>query len=115
MCQGMTVKRKTAGEVDLADKGQTSQRKLEINGSAGYAPCAHKQVHARTHPRVHTPGKHTIVEFDAKIDLSGARQKNLRETYRQTQHTNETLPPLYLTDYIQGAPQQSPPPISLSS
>lgn len=38
MCQGMTAKRKTAGEVDLADKGQTSQRKREISGSAGLHP-----------------------------------------------------------------------------
>ncbi len=79
MCQGMTGKRKTAGEVDLADKGQTSQRKLEINGSAGYAPCAHKRERTHTHSN-----KHTTLQFDAKIDLSGARQKNLSKTYRQT-------------------------------
>lgn len=79
MCQGMTAKRETAGEVDLADKGQTSHRKLEINGSAGCAPCAHKQAHTYTRSN-----QHTMLQFEGKIDLSGARQKNLRKTYRQT-------------------------------
>ena len=49
-------KRKMAGEVDLADKGQTSQRKLEINGSAGYTPCAHKQAHTHTLRKTHDAG-----------------------------------------------------------
>lgn len=79
MCQGMTAKRETAGEVDLADKGQTSHRKLEINGSAGCTPYAHKQAHTYTHSN-----QHTMLQFEGKIDLSGARQKNLRKTYRQT-------------------------------
>lgn len=48
MCQRMTVKRKTAAEVDLPDKGQTSQRRLEINGSAGCTPL-HSTTTAFTH------------------------------------------------------------------
>lgn len=39
VCQGMTVKRRMAGEVDQADKGQTSPQKLEINAFPGTAPC----------------------------------------------------------------------------
>lgn len=50
MCQRMTVKRKTAAEVDLPDKGQTSQRRLEINGSAGCTPLHSQQpLHSHTH------------------------------------------------------------------
>lgn len=79
MCQGMTAKRGTAGEVEPADKGQTSHRKLEINGSAGCAPCARKQAHTYTHSN-----QHTTLQFDGRVDLSGARQKNLRQTHRQT-------------------------------
>lgn len=91
MCQGMTVKRETAGEVDLADKGQTSHRKLEINGSAGYAPCTHKQAHRPSHMQC----------CSLKIYLSGDHQENLMHTDKhmkgQTEaHTNETLPLLYL-------------------
>lgn len=91
MCQGMTVKRETAGEVDLADKGQTSHRKLEINGSAGYAPCTHKQAHRPSHMQC----------YSLKIYLSGDHQENLMHTDKhmkgQTEaHTNETLPLLYL-------------------
>lgn len=49
MCQGMTAKGKTAREVDLTDKGQTSQQNLEINGLADSAPRTHKQVHIPTY------------------------------------------------------------------
>lgn len=38
---------------------------------------------AHTHTHAHS-NKHIMLQFDAKIDLSGARQKNLRKTYRQT-------------------------------
>lgn len=94
MCQGMTAKRETAGEVDLADKGQISHRKLEISGSAGYAPCARKQAHTHTI-------KHAMLQFE---DLPIWSSSEKLEIYIQTntrrdrrKHTqNETLPPLYL-------------------
>lgn len=109
MCQGMTVKRGTAGEVDPADKGQTSHRKLEINGSAGCVPSARKQARTYTHSN-----QHTALRFDGRVDLSGAPSEKLEtdtqtDALRQTEtHTNETLPPLYLAGYIHCAPLQSP-------
>lgn len=79
----MTAKRKTAGEVDLADKGQTSQRKLEINGSAGYAPRA-----SLAHTHIHTPNKHTMLRFDAKIDLFWSPSEKLEKDVQTNTRTD---------------------------
>ena len=75
--QGMTVKRRTAKEVDQADKGQTSQQKLKINGLAGYAHSqtpAHTRISANTHCCSLMPRSTYVVPV----------REDLRKTYRQT-------------------------------
>lgn len=101
-------RRKTAGEVDLADKGQTSHRKLEINGSAGYAPYIHSPANARCCDLM------ARLTYPGPVMKTRARHTDKHTRRRTETHTNETLPPRYLAGCILGAPQQSPSP-SLSS
>lgn len=96
MCQGMTAKRETAGEVDLADKGQTSHRKLEINGSAGYAPCARKQAHTHHQTCNAAVWRFTYLESIRKTWNIHTDKHMKRQTEAHTKWNTSTSLPLYL-------------------
>lgn len=75
--------------------------------------CTPARTNMRTHPRTHS-GKHRMLWFDAQIDLSGARQKALRKTYKHIKrwtetHTNETLPPIQYSSLSTGRVHLSTP------